>query len=156
MLFDAIGLRYDFDPVPSRTQNARAMRISRRFTRSAWTLAAVLFALAAPLSQLAHGVLVAHRFCAEHLVIEDAHADERAEQRQAPHGDDENGPARGDSHEACALLSLRSPAPGLTVPWGERDPDRWVHAHDVCPSYAPPTSRSALLLVAPKTSPPSA
>lgn len=130
------------------------MWVSRRFARSAWTVVAIVSSLAAPVAQLAHGVLVAHRFCAQHLAVEDSHRQGHGDDESSPHGHDSPAPADGEPHEACLLLSLRSTAPSLSAPWGERHPVVDATPAATAPAAAPPASASIILSQAPKTSPP--
>jgi hypothetical protein len=128
------------------------MWVSRRFARSAWTVVAILFSLAAPVAQLTHGVLVAHRFCAQHFAVEDSHGQEA--DGSSPHGDDGSLPAGEESHEACLLLSLRATAPSLSAPWGEQRPVPEVTSVGPGPMAEAPAAASLILSLAPKTSPP--
>jgi hypothetical protein len=128
------------------------MWVSRRFARSAWTVVAIVFSLAAPVAQLTHGALVAHRFCAQHLAIEDSHG--QAADGSAPHGDDDSAPADEEGHEACLSLSLRSTAPSVSASWGEQRPLPEVIPAGAAPTAGVPATASLILSLAPKTSPP--
>ena len=133
-----------------------AMWVSRRFARSAWTVVAVLFCLAAPASQLTHGVLVAHRFCAEHLAVEDAESENGAGPTRHGEGQGEGEPNGGESHEDCWLLSLRAPCVSMTARWGDQQPVPDATPPPLPSEGAPPLASSSILAVAPKTSPPRA
>jgi hypothetical protein len=128
----------------------------RRAQHAAHRLSAFLVALlwcAAPVLSVLHASAEAHRFCAEHGVLEDAGREETDDTpaERGPVAAGQSDPST--SHEGCAFARFcrfgQVLAQLVLEPAGELE-----HRLAVPPTLVIAPARVAIILIAPKTSPP--